>query len=163
MFLVAFTVLGLMGLLLNSMARGKDSADRRTAAILASDFAERIAANMTGYEARAYNGLAFTPGTTVPVRPTCTDGICTPAQIAQNDWIDMIGAVSQRLPGGAVWVTTKDDAENARVLITIGWTDPRRETDVQSGVGAAVDQRCRDRGIPDDRLDYRCYDLATLP
>lgn len=157
--LVAVTMLGLLGLQFRAMAQQKDSFDRRNAALIVSDFAERVTANYAGFEAGSYSGLAFdSSATALPAAPApCAPG-CTPAQVAALDLWALQRDVATRLPGGAAWVDTP--ANTPWVVITVGWIDPQRTA--ANAVGPfAVDPVCQPLGVTDQRM--RCYIARAYP
>ncbi len=157
--LVAVTMLGLLGLQLRTMGLQKDSFDRRNAALIASDFGERVAANFAGFKIDvAYDDLAFVPGDAAPAMPQCGVGSCLPAAIAARDWLTLTQEVSNRLPGGSVFVETP--AELDWVDITIGWIDSHKTADTTVGGVVAVDTTCP-AVITDVR--YRCYVARVYP
>jgi type IV pilus assembly protein PilV len=156
--LVAVTMLGLLGLQFRAMAQQKDSFDRRNAAIIASDFAERVTANYAGFEARAYDGLAFESASTpLPAAPAGCAPTCTPVQVAALDLWSLQRDVATRLPGGAAWVTTP--ANETWVEIRVGWIDPQR-IDENALAPVAADPACPP-GFADTRV--RCYIARAHP
>jgi type IV pilus assembly protein PilV len=168
--LVAFTMLGLLGLQLRSMASQKDSIDRRTAAVLVSGFGERITGNFAGFEASLYNNLILNPpGSTANAAPPApaacaTPTACTPAEIAARDWALFANEVRNRLPGGVAAVTTP--AGLTRTEIVVGWIDTQRIAELNNaGAAVARDALCPNTTEFNDaaNLRYRCYIAAVHP
>lgn len=151
--LVAVTMLGLLGLQLRSMGLQKDSLDRRNAAVLVAGFAERIAGNFEGFERNRYTlaNMSLAPGATLPTAATCSP--CNEQQIAARDWAIFAQQVRTRLPDGIAFI----DANRARVLVTVGWLDPQRTTELGA---AAADPVCP--ATVTNTL-YRCYVAAVYP
>jgi type IV pilus modification protein PilV len=166
--LVAFTMLGLLGLQLRSMSSQKDSLDRRTAALLVSQLGERVSANFAGFEQQLYNGLVLNPpgapaNDTAPDAAACvTPDNCTTNEIATRDWALFAQQVRTRLPGGVAFVATPPDLSRATVVV--GWIDTQRIDALNVG-GAKVE---RDLFCPDSEemktdLRYRCYVASLYP
>ncbi|MCS7101962.1 MAG: type IV pilus modification protein PilV [Burkholderiaceae bacterium] len=158
--LVAIVMLGLAGLQLRAIAFQKDSFDRRTAAMVASDFAERLASNFAGFEAGAYV-LGLFDSTSAVIGPppaSCGAGSCTPLQVAAVDLWHLQRQVSERLPGGAASVQTEAFAGTggARrwVRVVVGWIDPQRAEPVADAICASV-------GLTDTRR--RCFEARVYP
>jgi type IV pilus assembly protein PilV len=163
--LVAFTMLGLLGLQLRTQSFQKDSIDRRNAAIIASDFLERAAANFTGFRNGLYNGLSHDVGAEAPVPPAaCANAlICTDTEIRNWDWFALRRNVSTRLPGGIAFVTSPvltGGTRASRVQVTVGWIDPSR-ADPNLSVGTPQrDPECP-ASVTDTR--YSCFSVRSFP
>lgn len=155
--LVAVVMLGVLGIQFRAMALQKDSFDRRTAAVIVSDFGERVAGNFSGFEAGSYAMPLYVAGASGLSPPTCS-GSCSPAQTALRDLASLQQQVSARLAGGAAWVGTESlpGAPDALrwVRVVVGWIDPQR-------AGQAVDALCSGIGLTDDR--YRCFEAKVYP
>jgi len=166
LMLVAVTMLGLLGVQLRSMGLQKDSLDRRNAAVLASDFAQRVAANFDGFRNGDYNGtmgIADNPPATLTGCTSATT--CTNIEVATRDWEQFQVAVRNRLPAGVADVRL--DALNNSLFVTVGWLDPKRVEDTalageQVDVDSDnIDDACEVLGITDTR--YRCYVANVFP
>ena len=167
LFLVAVTMLGLLGLQLRALGLQKDSLDRRTAAILVSGFADHITMNFSGFfppvPQTTFAG-SMAPGATVPTLPNECDAaeeVCTPANTALREWVQFAASVRARLPDGGAWVTS----DRNRAEITVAWRDIRR-TDPASGGDppGSVDPACGTLldGLS-DRDQFRCYSARAAP
>lgn len=158
--LVAVVMLGLAGLQLRALALQKDSLDRRTAALVASDFAERVSSNYSGFESGAYALALFDSTSDALGSPpfACAVNSCTPAQVAALDLWQLRREVAERLPGGAASVDTQalSAAPGALrwVRVIVSWIDPQR-TD------AAVQPLCGEIGLTDTRR--RCFEARVYP
>lgn len=165
LFLVAVTMLGLLGIQLRALAFQKDSLDRRNAAVLVNAFADHIATNFQAFAANSFDDLKMESGDSPPAVTgncsiTATGSTCSPEQAATREWARFAGQVRQILPGGVAYVT----ADETRAVITVGWVDPRRTDDKSGGVAATQEERdpaCIDVGITN--TDYRCYSARVAP
>jgi type IV pilus assembly protein PilV len=170
LFLVAFTMLGLLSLQLRSQTFQKDSIDRRNAAVIASDFLERAAANFTGFRGGRYDGLSFDIGAVLPPAPgpCATADVCTDAELVARDWYALRRNVSRQLPGGIAFVTSPvlaGGANSHAVEVTVGWIDPSRQED-----DVPADRIVSDGGLAGCPLAvnaadqrYRCYTARAYP
>jgi type IV pilus modification protein PilV len=164
--LVAFTMLGLLGLQLRSMSAQKDSLDRRTAAVLAAEFSERVTANYLGAEALRYDGRVFNPLDAPPTPAACvTPSNCTDLEIANRDWAQFTREVRARLPGGVAFAETLSGAGTPlQITITVGWLDTQRIDQLNVGGAAVVrDAACPATAEMDADLRYRCYVASVHP
>jgi type IV pilus assembly protein PilV len=164
--LVAVTMLGLLGLQLRSMGLQKDSLDRRNAAILISNFADRLTGNFEGftggdYDARTLGISGAPPATTTP----CGGASCNNSEIALRDWEQFQLDVRNRLPGGVAGLAL---VNNAAILVTVGWLDPQRDQELAALRGTAVDANsddtddaCAAIGVASTR--YRCFTANVYP
>ena len=165
LFLVAVTMLGLLGLQLRALGLHKDSLDRRNAAVLAGAFADHIATNFQAFVDNRFDsqsmGVADSPPTTTNAcSVTATGATCSPTQAADREWARFSSMVRQMLPGGVAFVRAND----TRAVITVGWLDPRRTDAASGGVAnteADRDPLCNAVGITDN--NYRCYSTRVLP
>lgn len=163
LFLVAITMLGLLGLQLRALGLQKDSLDRRTAAVLVSGFADHITMNFSGFfppnpQPTFAGSMAPTVSTSSPALPSCatSTGSCNATDAAAREFALFAAMVRARLPDGGVWVTSNAN----RAEITVAWRDIRR-TDPASGGETTVDAVCNAVGLTD--LDFRCYSARVAP
>src|SRR5512134_1137046 len=103
--IVAFGLLGLAGLQARSMSFQKDSFDRKAAAEMASQLAERIRANYDGFKDGDYN-LTLLPADPTPANvPACANAQnCTSAEVAAADWAMWAIALRSRLPASGAYM-----------------------------------------------------------
>ncbi len=164
--LVAVTMLGLLGLQLRSMSAQKDSLDRRTAALLAAEFGERVTANYLGAETLRYDGRVFNPLDAPATPAACaTPTNCTDVEIANRDWAQFSREVRGRLPGGVAFAETLSGVGTPlQITITVGWVDTQRIDQLNVG-GAAVtrDPACPNTPEMNADLRYRCYVASVHP
>lgn len=165
LFLVAVTMLGLLGLQLRALGLQKDSLDRRNAAVLAGAFADHIATNFQAFVDNQFDSRSMgisdsPPSVTGNCSVTATGSVCSATQAAEREWARFSAMVRQALPGGVAFVR----ADDTRATITVGWLDPRR-TDANSG-GVADDEANRDplcNAVGITNNNYRCYSTRVLP
>jgi type IV pilus assembly protein PilV len=124
-------LLGLAGLQTTGLRNNQDAYARTQAATLANDMADRIRANMAGFNAGNYdNTAAYTT--------SCGTSGCSPLQMAQHDtslWNDALAT----LPSGQGVV-----ANNAGlVTVTVMWDNSRTGvTGTDCGGDPNVDLAC---------------------
>jgi type IV pilus assembly protein PilV len=166
MFLVAVTMLGLLGLQLRALGLQKDSLDRRAAAVLVSGLADHITMNFQAFSlgrfgSDAANEMAMAPSSNVPSLPSDCDSAseaCNPTDAARREFALFAGAVRARLPDGGAWVTSNSN----RAEITVAWRDVRRTDERSGGVATTdVDPICTNVGLDD--ANFRCYRARVAP
>lgn len=164
--IVAFGLLGLLGLQARALSFQKDSVDGRAAAELASQIGDRMKANMLGFRDRNYADVMDPPGDAPMAFAAC--GIpaqCTSVEIANRDQARWQQEVRRRLPSAAVYLVP----DNANLLgwprfvtVTIAWQEPG-----QAAVsGRVADPICADvvaNLFPALPADYRCYRASVAP
>lgn len=164
--IVAFGLLGLLGLQARALTFQKESFDGRAAAELANQISDRIKANMLGFRDRLYAD-DMNPPADVPIAfGACANpAACTAGEIATRDQARWQEEVRRRLPSAAVYLLPDTANPNANswprfVEVTIAWQEPLQ------GTLAVVDPICNDvranlfPGLP---LDYRCYRASVAP
>ena len=153
---VAFGLLGLAGLQARSMSFQKDSFDRKAAAEIAAQIAERIRANYDGFTAGSYNRTML-PTDLVPAAiPVCANAQdCTSAEIANRDWAMWQIDLRRRLPvSGANPVAP---ANSTQLTLIMAWQEGQATDDVQ------VDPIC---ALPVPNIQdrqYRCFSWILHP
>lgn len=168
LLLVAVTMLGLLGVQLRSMSMQKDSLDRRNAAIVVANFADRLAGNFQGFLDGNYDSKQLLDTGSPPTALTaCASSECTNAERATQDWELLQIEVRNRLPGGVVDVRYAE--EKAALMVTVGWLDPDRARDHEALKGPGkVDA---DSDLIDDTCEaidvanklYSCYRATIYP
>ena len=129
--IVAFGLLGLAGLQARSMTFQKDSFDRKAAAEMASQLAERIRANYDGFRDGNYN-LTLLPAAGLPNIPGCANQLnCTSAEVAAIDWATWVGALRARLPvsGAHLDAPIIANGQRVRLTLTMAWQEGGKTTD----------------------------------
>jgi type IV pilus assembly protein PilV len=150
--IVAFGLLGLLGLQARALSFQKDSFDRKAAAELISEFAERARANYEGVRRGSYAGnLAWNAGT--PVIAGCASP-CTWAQTAARDLTEWQNELRRRIPNSGAYIDW-DPATDMWITITVAWPEPLQDAAAADAACAAVDG-----SIPNN---YRCYSVQVYP
>lgn len=150
--IVAFGLLGLLGLQARALSFQKDSFDRKAAAELISEFAERARTNYEGFRRGSYNGnMAWNAAT--PAIVSCTSP-CTWAQTATRDMGEWQNELRRRIPGSGSYIAW-NPAVDTWITMTVAWPEPLQDS-------AVIDPRCAavDATIP---VNYRCYTVQVLP
>lgn len=125
-FLVlAIGLLGLAGLQTKGLQFDQSAYQRTQAALLASDIADRMRANVTAARADQYD---VTYGDAVNSTADCVASTCTTTEIAKFDLTQWKDALATFLPrgDGAVTAAAGAVAGTADVTVTVYW-DERRE------------------------------------
>lgn len=164
--IVAFGVLGLLGLQARALSFQRDSFDRRTAAEVVAQLAERIRANHLGltnglYGRPAAADLNAATATPAAITPCATPTACTPAELARRDWEQWRVEYRQRSPGAAAYLQW-DNTDQRFVTVSVAWPEPQQTSGIADpacteivgrlGLGAGV--------IP---ANYRCFTTAVFP
>ena len=165
----AFGMLALAGLQVNALKYQKSAWSRSGAAMLSSDIAERMRANMPGVLAGnyvlagSYQNLSTNPPTASTCDPRTTR--CTAAQMAQNDiaaWARLAGA---EMPAGAGALTgTMADG----FIVTVMWNDKnmrRADGSLESATQCSatpsqISQNCCPQNTP---AGIRCINSVVRP
>ncbi len=130
MFVVAMGILALVALLQAATRFSKMSELRSTAALLASDIADRMRANPVGSESGAQGYDLTDPVFPSPLAPThaaCTrQAPCGPADLAHVDLADWTARVRATLPEGSAWIQFHAGPAPAPEYLDVwvGWADP---------------------------------------
>ena len=165
--IVAFGLLGLLGLQARALTFQKESFDGKAAAELANQIGDRIRANMLGFRDRAYADDMNPPGDAPMGFGACgIPAACTAAEIAARDQARWQEEVRRRLPSAAVYLVP-DNANPAGwprfVTVTIAWQEPLQTTapgGLQVIDPACVLVRATLFNLPQD---YRCYTTSVAP
>lgn len=169
--IVAFGVLGLLGLQARALSFQRDSFDRRTAAEMVAQLAERMRANHLGLVSGLYDrdgaGVtadlhASTPTPTLivgcgPVLPLLP---CNVNNVTLRDWNQWTTEYRRRSPGSAAYIQW--DADDPRsVTVSVAWPEPQSTTGADP-LCAQINARLALAGnaIP---ATYRCFETAVFP
>jgi len=163
--IVAFGVLGLLGLQARAMSFQRDSFDRRTAAEMVAQLGERIRANHTGLTDGSYGGLAHDWSSLTPTSITPCQNVanCQAAELAQRDWDQWIIEYRRRSPGSTAYTQWDGVNDPRSILLSVGWSEPQSNPTLST---AGIDPICDainnqvGASIP---LTYRCYQTAIFP
>jgi len=154
--IVAFGLLGLAGLQARSMSFQKDSFDRKAAAEVASQMAERVRANYDGFMQGNYNLVMLPTDPTPNAIPVCADPQnCTAAEIAARDWAMWRIDLRRRLPTSGAYLVAP--ANSTQMRLVMAWQEG------QADVNQAVDPICN--AAPVNIFDpfYRCFAWTLHP
>ena len=127
--ITAVGLLGIVGMLVASMASSNKSLYRSTAVHLANEISERMRSNLAGVKANEYVG---TGSNSKVCRPTTSDpspASCTSKELAEYDVYDWRDQVAKSLPGGdgsvsnvagLAWSSNKNQYE-----ISVKWLEDK--------------------------------------
>lgn len=164
--IVAFGVLGLLGLQARALSFQRDSFDRRTAAEMVAQLAERMRANHLGVTTGLYapptaSYLHAATPTPALITPCAVPAACTITELAFRDWTQWIAEYRQRSPGAAAYLQWVP-ADARSITMSVAWPEPQQtsgiadplcdEITVRLGLGAGT--------IP---ANYRCFTTAVFP
>ena len=153
--IVAFGVLGLLGLQARTLSQQKDSADRKAAAEMVEQLAERMRANHLGFTSGEYaldlKNTAATPGS---VATCATKTECTLEEVAARDLDQWVIELRRRIPGSAAYLVW-DAALPNRLLVSLAWAEPQTKDE-----GADLLCLSISADIP---ANYRCYQAMVYP
>ena len=152
--LVAFGLLGMLGLQARALSVQKDAFHRRQAAELVAQFAERLRANQLAFLAGRY-ALTYDAHAAVPSTAPACAAPCTSAQVAARDLDEWRIELRRRIPGAAAYLQW--DAGNRRgIAVAVAWPEPG---------AAASDAVCDALAAGGAVLPagYRCYRTRVFP
>jgi type IV pilus assembly protein PilV len=156
--IIAFALLGLLGLQARALSFQKDSFDRKSAVELVAQLSERVRANHLGFTGGNYAYALDSTTATPTVIPGCAaPAACTFAEVAARDAASWAIELRRRIPGGAGYLTW-NPADPRMLRVAMAWPEPQ--------AGGATDPLCADLNV---RLSvaipagYRCYETAVFP
>jgi len=156
--IVAFGLLGLLGLQARAMSFQKDSFDRRSAAEMVAQLAERVRANHLGFQSGAYDfDLDISDATPTSVAACAVPAACTLAEVATRDLNHWAAEYRRRLPASAAYLQW-NAADPRQMLISMAWAEPQQTTGADP-ICTAIAARLTVT-IPNN---YRCYETAVFP
>ena len=156
--IVAFGLLGLLGLQARALSFQKDSFDRKAAAELVAQLAERMRANHLGFLAGNYT-LTFEAADATPGAVTTCAAPCTSAQVGTRDLDEWRIELRRRIPSAAAYIQW-DPANPSWVNVAMAWVEPQSPPrvagddlvcDALVGAGATIP------------ANYRCYQTRVFP
>jgi len=166
--IIAFALLGLLGLQARALSFQKDSFDKKSAAELVAQLAERIRANHLGFTGGNYAFALNTTDATPTIVSVCaTPTACTFAEVAARDLSHWAAELRRRIPASAAYLQW-NVADPRLLTVSIAWPEPlSREpvtsADVFVGTGTSLCATINTRlgvAIP---AGYRCYETAVFP
>lgn len=158
--IVAFGLLGLAGLQARSMSFQKDSFDRKAAAELAAQIAERIRANYDGFREGSYN-LQLLPADPTPANvPACANQQnCTSAEVAAADWAMWGIALRSRLPSAGAYLDAPQvNGQRITLNLILAWQEAQI-TDANQ----QADPICSAAPVNINDPRYRCFRWTLHP
>lgn len=154
--IVAFGLLGLAGLQARSMTFQKDSFDRKAAAEVAAQIAERVRANYDGFTAGNYNLTMLPTDPTPNAIPACANAQdCTSAEIAVRDWAMWRIDVRRRLPISGAYLVAP--AGSTQMTLVMAWQEG------QGDANQAVDPICNAAPVNINNPYFRCFSWILHP
>lgn len=121
--IMSFGLLSLAGLAAAAQQYAKMAQFQTVGGQLASDYAERMRANATGFGLDLYN-KTVPYSTAAATSAACADpGLCTTAELAAQDKASWTNELRRRLPGGDAFVR-RDSVNVLAVDLWILWVDP---------------------------------------
>jgi type IV pilus assembly protein PilV len=152
--IVAFGLLGLLGLQARALSFQKDSFDRKAAAELVAQLGERMRANHLGFLAGNYT-TTFNAATASPGAVTTCTAPCSSAQVATRDLDEWRIELRRRVPGSAAYIQW-DPANPSWVTVSIAWAEPQA-----TGNDAVCDALVAGGAVIP--ANYRCYQTRVFP
>ncbi len=160
--IVAFGVLGLLGLQARALSFQKDSFDRRAAAEMVTQLAEVVRTNHFGLTEGKYGAAAgvFHAATPTPllVTPCATPGACSFTELAARDQIRWFAELRRRIPASAAYIQWTV-ADPRALTVSVAWPEPQQAGAVADPMCAAINVRLAVT-IP---TTYRCFETAIYP
>ena len=152
--IVAFGMLGLLGLQARALSVQKDAFHRRQAAELVAQLAERLRANHLAFLAGRY-ALSFDASAAVPSTVAACAAPCTSAQVAARDLDEWRIELRRRIPGAAAYLQW-DVPSRGGIAVSVAWPEPHAVAndavcDALKAGGAALP------------AGYRCYRTRLFP
>lgn len=121
--IMSFGMLALGGLATISQQYAKMAQYQTIGSQLASEFGDRMRANVEAFEAGNYNKTSRYSTTEATVTPCANVTLCTPAEVAGTDVAEWTNELRRRLPGGDAYVQ-RDPANTLATNLWILWMDP---------------------------------------
>lgn len=131
LIIIAFAMLGAVGLQVTSMKMSKGASLRTQAILLSTEIAERMETNKVA----SLSGAYMVPFSSTPALATadCLVSACTSEQLASYDIAEWSSRVTATLQG-ASWQITQTTAGNpATYQIVVNWEDRRSKTEYAEG------------------------------
>jgi type IV pilus assembly protein PilV len=161
--IVAFGLLGLLGLQARALTFQKDSFSRKAAAEMVAQLAERMRANHLGFMSGAYD-FSFPIAALDPavINECATITACTLGEVATRDLNQWTAELRRRLPASAAYIEF-DLVDKRMVEVTLAWPEPQQAGALASG----NDPICDDLNGPPFAAGlppfYRCYRTSIFP
>ena len=159
MTIVAFGVLGLLGLQARALSFQRDSFDRRTAAEMVAQLTERMRANHLGFVGGWYaDALHVNTPTPLAITSCAVPTACTEVELAFRDRQQWFAEYRQRSPGSAAYFQW-NAADPRSILVSVAWPEPQQT--VADPLCTQINLRpVVTVAIP---AGYRCFESAVFP
>jgi type IV pilus assembly protein PilV len=158
--IVAFALLGLLGLQARALSFQKDSFDRKSAAELVAQLSERLRANHLGVTAGNYAfAIEVADATPVAVPVCAVPAACTFAEVAARDLQHWSAELRRRIPGAAAYLQW-NAADPRMLVISLAWPEPQTANAASDNLCATINGRVTG-SIPAN--GFRCYETAVFP
>ena len=152
--IVAFGMLGLLGLQARALSVQTDAFHRRQAAELVAQLGERMRANHLAFQAGRYS-LSFDASADAPSTAPACNAPCTSEQVAARDLDEWRIELRRRIPGAAAYLQW-DGTRRSGIAVSVAWPEPQA-----AGTDAACDALTADgAALP---VGYRCYRTRVFP
>jgi type IV pilus assembly protein PilV len=161
--IVAFGLLGLMGLQARALNFQKDSFDRKAVAELVGQLSERMRANFLGFQGGLYV-LDLHHSTATPGAIAGCAAPCTRAQVVARDLDQWVVELRRRLPDAAAYIDF-DPANVQWATVTLAWPEPQSD-EATGPLSTGADAVCANVRATDDAslpTNYRCYRTRVFP
>lgn len=150
LIIVAIGFLGLLGLQSRSISWQRDAFERKAAAEMVEQLAERIRANHLGF-ARSDYRFALPAGEPPPPIGGCSlAGACTSREIAQRDAALWLRDLRRRIPSAAA---SASPGSGLMLDVTLAWQEP-----AATGASSAA---CGALRVP--ATGWQCYTATVFP
>jgi type IV pilus assembly protein PilV len=155
--IIAFALLGLLGLQARALSFQKDSFDRKSAVELVAQLSERVRANHLGFTGGNYAyALDATAAAPTSIPGCAVPTACTFAEVAARDTAAWAIELRRRIPSGAGYL--RWNAADPRLLqVALAWPEPQGGTDPNC---ADINTRY---SVSIPTTGYRCYETAVYP
>jgi type IV pilus assembly protein PilV len=152
--IVAFGMLGLLGLQAWALSVQKDAFHRRHAAELVAQLAERMRANHLGFLAGRY-AVSFEASSEPPAAAPACIAPCTSAQVAERDLDQWRIELRRRIPGAAAYLQWNAESRSG-IAVAVAWPEPHA-----AGNDGVCDTLMAGGAVLP--ASYRCYRTRVFP
>lgn len=162
--IVAFGLLGLLGLQARALTFQKDSFNRKSAAEMVAQLGERMRANHLGFTDGEYD-LSFSAAAADPaaINECANIAACTLQEVARRDLDQWTAELRRRIPASAAYVKYPP-ADPRLVVVTLAWPEPTQVGGLSPAVNndATCDNLNALYGAGLTQV-YRCYQTSIFP
>ncbi|MBC8119109.1 MAG: type IV pilus modification protein PilV [Burkholderiaceae bacterium] len=161
--IVAFGLLGLLGLQARALTFQKDSFNRKSAAEMVAQLAERMRANHLGFVSGNYD-FNFSAATADPavINECATITACTWVEVATRDLNQWTAELRRRMPLSAAYINFNPAVDARMVEVALAWPEPQQAGALASGNDLICDDLNVRFGAALTPI-YRCYRTFIFP